>query len=77
MGSYGDKRVGGGKSFSGKAESKSFSLGLFCIMNMDSVIRRGVSLRTLATILKSLRLISELQDKAWSRMEDCGGRTRG
>ena len=41
-------------------------------MDIDTVRRRGVSLRTLATILKSLRLISELQDKAWSWMEDLG-----
>ena len=43
-----------------KAESRSFSLGLFCKMNMDSVIRRGISWRTLATIWKSLRFMPEL-----------------
>ena len=34
------------------------------------VMRRGISLRTLTTILMSLKLMSELQ-------KDCGGRTRG
>ena len=57
MGTYGDRRVGGRKSFSGKAESKSFSLGLFCIMNIDLVVHKGISLRKLATISKSLRFI--------------------
>ena len=46
-------------------------------MNMDSAIPRGIPLRTLATILKSPKLMSELQDKAWSQMEHCGGRTSG
>ena len=76
-GTYGNTRVGGGKSFSWKAESKTFRLGLFWIMNIYSVIRRGISLRKLAAILTTLRVISELQDEAWSRMADCGGRTRG
>ena len=42
-GTYDEKRVGGAKSLSRKAESKSFSLGLFCRINMDSFIRRGIS----------------------------------
>ena len=69
--------VGGGKSLRGKAESRSFSPGLFCKMNMDSVIRRGISWRTLATIWKPLRFMPELHIKAWSRKEECGGWTRG
>ena len=34
-GTYGDKTVGGKKSFNGKAESQSFDLGLFYRMNKD------------------------------------------
>ena len=74
---YCRKGVEGGRSFSAQAESKSLSSGRFCKMKMESVIRSDVTFCTLATILKLLRLMSELQDNAWSRRDDCWGRTRG
>ena len=62
-----------GKTFRGNGESRSFRLGSFRKIEIDLGVRRGVVLRMLVTILMSVGLISELQDKAWSRMDDCDG----